>query len=117
MEMLCFDQKIDAEEAKQRGLVTNVFPHMDFKAECMRRLNLFATKPASTLEATKRLIRQREIEQMLKLSISFVSFSIELLEVFVCLMSRMFGFDHIFLHYKSELIIFVNKAKWELSFF
>ena len=32
-------------------------------------------------------------------------------------MSRMFGFDHIFLHYKSELIIFVNKAKWELSFF
>ena len=73
MEMLCFDQKIDAEEAKQRGLVTNVFPHMDFKAECMRRLNLFATKPASTLEATKRLIRQREIEQMLKLSISFVN--------------------------------------------
>ena len=46
---------------------------MDFKAECMRRLNLFATKPASTLEATKRLIRQREIEQMLKLSISFVN--------------------------------------------
>ena len=64
MEMLCFDQKIDAEEAKQRGLVTNVFPHTNFKAECMRRLNLFATKPASTLEATKRLIRQREMAQM-----------------------------------------------------
>ena len=31
-------------------------------------------------------------------------------------MSRMFGFDHIFFDYKSELIIFVNRAKWELSF-
>ena len=73
MEMLCFDQKIDAEEAKQRGLVTNVFPCTNFKGECMSRLNLFASKPATTLEATKRLIRQREMEQMLKLSISFVN--------------------------------------------
>ena len=106
MEMLCFDQKIDAEEAKQRGLVTNVFPHTNFKAECMRRLNLFATKPASTLEATKRLIRQREMEQMLKLSISFVNtsrivLSFESLFAFrqTCVMSskpRMFVFDHIF---------------------
>ena len=73
MEMLCFDQKIDAEEAKQRGLVTNVFPYPNFKGECMSRLNLFASKPATTLEATKRLIRQGEMKQMLKLSISFVN--------------------------------------------
>ena len=73
MEMLCFDQKMGAEEALRRGLVTNVFPHQSFKEECMRRLNLFATKPSTTLEATKKLIRKGELEQLLRYETRFRS--------------------------------------------
>ena len=71
MEMLCFDQKMGAEEALRRGLVTNVFPHQSFKEECMRRLDLFATKPSTTLEATKKLIRKGELEQLLRYETRF----------------------------------------------
>lgn len=66
MEMLCFDVKLEAREAKERGLVTHVFPDASFQRESFNRLQTFATKPATTLAATKRLIRGTEMDQLLK---------------------------------------------------
>ena len=66
MEMLCFDVKIGAQEAKSRGLVTDVFASAHFQEICHKRLRAFATKPMTTLMATKRLIRQWEKDQLLK---------------------------------------------------
>lgn len=66
MEMLCFDSKMTAEQAKLRGLVTDVFPHLEFLAESLSRLKAFSSWPLTTLIATKKLIRLNEKEQMLQ---------------------------------------------------
>jgi enoyl-CoA hydratase/carnithine racemase len=64
MEMLCFNAKFDANEAKFRGLVTRVFPKECFLKECHSRLESYALLPMTTLTATKRLVRKWEIPQL-----------------------------------------------------
>ena len=66
MEMLCFDLQIGAQEAKARGLVTDVFPDATFPEQCRQRLHSFTSKPMTTLMATKRLMRRWETDQLLK---------------------------------------------------
>lgn len=66
MEMLCFDVKMGASEVKERGLVTDVFPNASFQGETLKRLQLFASKPSTTLQSTKTLIRRWETDQLLR---------------------------------------------------
>ena len=66
LELLCFDIKIDAIEAKERGLVTRIFSDAEFQNEVLKRLTTFASKPSTTLNATKKLTRKCEMDRLLK---------------------------------------------------
>nr|CAD7259676.1 unnamed protein product [Timema shepardi] len=60
MSMLCLNTKMNAMEAKECGLVTEVFPHRTFQEEVWARLVQYADLPAKSLFSTKRLIRLHE---------------------------------------------------------
>ncbi len=65
-EMVCFNKKINAEEAKQAGLVADVFPENSFIKICKEKLKEFGQAPSITLLATKRLIGKWNTKALLE---------------------------------------------------
>lgn len=66
LEMLCFDGRMTASEAKIRGLVTDVFPAEHFHQQGLEKLKAFAQWPKTTLMATKKLTRKWDMEKLLQ---------------------------------------------------
>lgn len=63
-EVLYFGRKLTAAEAKESGLVSEVFPAASFQKEVQMRTEKFAALPRKTLQAAKKLCRDGEREQL-----------------------------------------------------
>ncbi|KAI1902226.1 hypothetical protein AGOR_G00042530 [Albula goreensis] len=63
-EMLLFGRKLSAAEAREQGLVTDVFPDSTFQAEVWRRLKAYAQLPRNSLVLSKQLMRSHYREKL-----------------------------------------------------
>ncbi|KAK6982556.1 enoyl-CoA delta isomerase 2 mitochondrial [Biomphalaria glabrata] len=63
-EMLLFNKKITSAEAKERNLVSDVFPDSTFATETANRVQQFAKCPPQSLKLTKILNRQCELQTL-----------------------------------------------------
>ncbi|XP_038076462.1 enoyl-CoA delta isomerase 2-like isoform X2 [Patiria miniata] len=63
-EVLLFGRKLTAQEAYDRGLVTEVFPDATFQQEIEKKFNEFAKLPRQSLRLSKNLIRGAEREKL-----------------------------------------------------
>ncbi|KAJ8418709.1 hypothetical protein AAFF_G00002080 [Aldrovandia affinis] len=63
-EMLLFNKKLTANEACQRGLVTEVFPDSSFQTEVRTRLKAYAQLPRNSLALSKQLVRAVDKERL-----------------------------------------------------
>ncbi len=63
-EILLLDGVLTAGEAKQAGLVTEVFPAETFRPEVSRRLQEMSKLPPKTMVHIKKLVRDVEREKL-----------------------------------------------------
>ncbi|XP_030624598.1 enoyl-CoA delta isomerase 2 isoform X2 [Chanos chanos] len=63
-EMLLFNKKLTATQAREQGLVTEVFPDTSFQSEVWARLKAYAKLPRNSLALSKQLIRGMERERL-----------------------------------------------------
>lgn len=65
---MIFDQKIDAEEALKRNLVTRIIPHENFHQESEKIVQQLSQLPAESLRVNKNLLRDFHRENLLKVN-------------------------------------------------
>ncbi|XP_022091979.1 enoyl-CoA delta isomerase 2, mitochondrial-like isoform X2 [Acanthaster planci] len=63
-EVLLFGRKLTAQEAYDRGLVTEIFPDATFRQDVQNKLDEFATLPKQSMRLSKTLIRSAEREKL-----------------------------------------------------
>jgi len=67
-DMLLYGRKINAQQALQWGLVTEVFPDAQFQTEVKKRIEEYAQLPKNALKKSKELIRSVDKEVMHKVN-------------------------------------------------
>ena len=65
-EMILFNKKISAAEAKSAGLVAEVFPAHEFEQRAMDRVIQYSKLPKLSLKYSKNLVRNNEEIEKLK---------------------------------------------------
>ncbi|KAK7084842.1 Enoyl-CoA delta isomerase 2, mitochondrial [Halocaridina rubra] len=67
-ELLLFNKKVTAHQAKELGLVTEVFPNDALQSEVWPKLQAYAKLPVKSLVYSKALTRQTELETLHKIN-------------------------------------------------
>lgn len=63
-EVLLFNHKLDAKEAYQFGMVSEVFPHSDLNDKLWPKIIEFSELPAISLKTTKRILQKFELKKL-----------------------------------------------------